>query len=56
MINKGDTITISGFGLNKSGDVIRRTKADNKPPPFWGINTRTLKRGKAVELAKFKAE
>jgi hypothetical protein len=46
--------TVSGVGLNKSGDVILRRKNDNKAPPFWGTNLRTNKRGRAIELAVFR--
>ncbi|MCK5602164.1 hypothetical protein KAR91_09850 [Candidatus Pacearchaeota archaeon] len=55
-IKSGDKITISGVGVNKSGDIIRRIKNDNKRPPFWGINIRTEKRGKAVKLAELIAQ
>ncbi|MCK5607396.1 hypothetical protein KAR91_36265 [Candidatus Pacearchaeota archaeon] len=54
-IKPGDRITVSGVGLNKSGDVIQRTRNDNKISPFWGTNLRTGKRGQAVKLTEFKA-
>ena len=52
-IKEGDIVTISGVGVNKSGDIIQRIKCDNKKPPFWGINRRTGKRGQAIKLKKF---
>ena len=52
-IKSGDIVTISGIGLNASGDTIVRSKNDNKPPPFWGINQKTGKRGKAIKLKAF---
>lgn len=55
-IKTGDKITLSGVGKNKSGDIIQRMRADNKQPPFWGINLRTGKRGKAVKVAVFFAQ
>ena len=55
-LKAGDRFTISGFGQNKSGDMIRRTKSDNKEPPFWGLNLRTRKRGRAVKLMVFRAQ
>ena len=55
-IKTGDKVTMSGVGVNKSGDIIKRIRCDNKKPPFWGINMRTGKRGKAVKLATFIAQ
>lgn len=52
-VKAGDIITISGVGINKSGDIIKRIKCDNKKPPFWGVNLRTRKRGRAIKLAEF---
>ena len=52
----GDTFTVAGIGENKNGHMIRRTKTDNKPPPFWGFNMKTRKRGRAVRLKVFRAK
>lgn len=52
----GDRTTFSWLGENKSGDTIRRKRGDNKLPPFWGVNERTGKRGKAVKLAVFECK
>jgi len=56
LIKTGDIVTISGIGLNKSGDIIKRIKCDNAKPPFWGVNTRTGKRGKAIKLVELVAQ
>lgn len=50
----GMSVTVSGYGANKSGDLIVRKKRDNKEPPFWGTNQSTGKRGRAVRLYEFK--
>jgi hypothetical protein len=55
-IKAGDQFTISGFGQNASGDMIKRLRNDNKEPPFWGLNMRTKKRGKAISLMIFTAK
>ena len=54
-VNHGDVFTISGIGVNKSGHTIRRIRNDNKPPPFWGLNLKTRKRGRAVRLQEYRA-
>jgi hypothetical protein len=56
MIKPGDIVTISGIGINKSGDTVKRIKCDNKKPPFWGVNVRTGKRGKAIKLKELIAQ
>lgn len=55
-VEGGDKVTVSGVGVNLSGDLIVRATHDNKEPPFWGINQRTGKRGKAVKLQEFTAD
>jgi len=52
-LRTGDRFTISGVGINKKKDIIKRTRNDNKKPPFWGVNLRTRKRGVAIRLAIF---
>ena len=52
-IKKGDVITIDGVGATAKGDMIMRKRQDCPPPPFWGINIRTGKRGRAIKLFKF---
>jgi len=55
-IKKGDIFTIGGVGENPSGDMIQRLRNDNPDPPFWGVNQRTGKRGKATKLMQFRAK
>jgi hypothetical protein len=51
----GDKFTISGLGLSASGIIVMRKRADNKPPPFWGVSAKG-KRLKAVNLAEYVAK